>query len=338
MPTLVAQIAPQRSAQYAALANVLAPHELKLSPLGNQISEIEPIWLGGQSYLKFELPAAPDEDQARELGMLAMTGPFFLYYEQLREQAGPLLRPLETGFEPAFAPDLAVTRRYRGKTNEMFTLFLCNIARFSSAFAGRPWNRLRLFDPLAGGGTTLFTALILGADVAGVEKNVKDVQSTAAFLKQYTREQKIACRVKAERLKKLGKRWSFTLGQKRPRQCVLASGETARSTALVAGFRPHLIAADLPYGIQHRGKLRNLLAEALPVWTSMLPPGGAMALAWESTRFPRADMIALVESAGPLAVFDKPPYNMLAHRVDRVIKRRDVLVARPTERPAKDRA
>ena len=51
-------------------------------------------------------------------------------------------------------------------------------------------------------------------------------------------------------------------------------------------------------------------------------------MAWESTRFPRTDMIALVQAATPLTVLNEPPYDQLSHRVDRVIKNRDVLVAR----------
>lgn len=326
--TIIAQIAPQRSTQYAALASALARHELKLSPLGRQITTIDHLELDGRDYLKFEMDLEPDDVQVRELGMLAMTGAFFEYYEQLDKYAGPWLRPIDTHFRPRFPLDLVMARRYKGKTNELFTHFLCNIARFSSEFSHQPWETLRVFDPLAGGGTTLFTALVLGADVAGVEKSSKDVQSTAAFLKQYVREQRIACQVKEERLKKLGKRWWFTLGQETPKQCVLANGETIQSLELTVGFKkPHLIVADLPYGIQHYGKLTNLLTGALAVWASMLSPGGAMALAWESTRFSRSDMITLVESESPLTVLNEPPYNMLAHRVDRVIKQRDVIIA-----------
>jgi hypothetical protein len=332
MTTLVAQVAPQRSTQYAALASALAPHELELCPLGHQISAIAPVELGGQAYLKFEMGTVPDQDQLQELGMLATTRAFFLHYERLGEHEGPLLRPIETAFKPFFPPDVVMTRRYKGKTNEMFTHFMCNLARFSSGFARRPWSALRVLDPLAGGGTTLFTGLVLGADVVGVEKNAQHVQSTAAFLKGYARQQGIACKVREERLKKLGLRWWFTLGRDAPKQFVFAKGETAQSDRLISGFKnPHLIVADLPYGVQHHGPLATLLSEALPVWASLLLPGGAMVLAWESTRFPRADMMALVESVSPLAVLDEPPYNMLAHRVDRVIKRRDVLVVRPAK-------
>jgi hypothetical protein len=37
--------------------------------------------------------------------------------------------------------------------------------------------------------------------------------------------------------------------------------------------------------------------------------------------------MALVEATAPLTVRNTPPYDQLAHRVDRVIKRRDLLVA-----------
>jgi hypothetical protein len=331
MNTIVlAQIAPQRSTQYTALASQLAPHEIELSPLGRHIRSITPVTLSGQAYLKCDLTAPLDEFSVREFGWLAMTSAFFLYYERLDEYDGPFLKPIETHFTPLFPPDLVMTRRYQGKTNELFTHFLCNLARFSSDFSDQPWTELRLFDPLAGGGTTLFTGLVLGTDVAGVEHNKKNMHSTAVFLKQYTKEQRIPCAVKEERLKKLNaKRWRFMLGENPSRQCFLAKGETAQSAELIAGFKkPHLIVADLPYGIQHKGVLETLLTEALPVWASLLLPGGAMAFSWDSTRFPRTEMIALVESASSLNILNDPPYNHLAHRVDRVIKQRDVLIAR----------
>lgn len=329
MTTLLAQIAPQRSTQYATLATTMAPHELMLSPLGRVIKSIDVINLGGNTYCRCVFTAELDQIQLDELGMLATTSAFFWYYQALGEHTGPFLKPVEPKFVPYFSSDLVMTRRYKGKTNELFTHFLCNLAKFSSNFASAPWNTLRVFDPLAGGGTTLFTALMLGADAAGVEKNTKDVQTTASYIIQYAQAQKIACKLKEERLKKLGKRWCFLLGDAL-KQCILASGDTAASPHLMAGFKkPHLIVTDLPYGIQHRGQLVDLLTEALPVWASLLASGGAMALAWESTRFARDEMMALVEFTGVLTVRNEPPYNQLAHRVDRVIKQRDIIVARP---------
>jgi hypothetical protein len=329
MPTLVAQISPERSTQYASLARALAPHELTLSRLGDRISTTEPVRLGNLDYLRFTFAGDLSESALDELGRLATTAAYFEWHDQIGEQPGPFLRPLPAAFKPALPLDLIATRRYKGKTNELFTHFMCNIARFSSDFRDRPWRELRVLDPLAGGGTTLFTALVLGAEAAGVERDAADVETTATFLTQYLHDAGIACQVREERLKKLGHRWLFSIGKPTPRQCVLARGDTAQTRELISGFRPHLIVTDLPYGIQHQGELTDLLAAALPVWAGLLPPGGALVFAWDATRFDRGQMIAQVEAASTLRVLNTAPYDALAHRVDRVIKRRDVIVARP---------
>ena len=328
MPSYVVQIAPQRSTQYAALASELAPHELALCPVNRRISSIERVTLGGQEYLRFGSEEPPDDDQLREWGMLSMASAFFEFYDDLSELPGPFLRPIEIEFHSQFAKDFVMTRRYKGKTNEMITHFLCNIARFSSGFSHEPWGEIRVFDPLSGGGTTLFTALMLGADAAGVEKKIQDVQSTAAFLKQYMSNERMKHSVKEERLKGIGQRWQFAIGKEKDRSCILSCGYTVHSAKLIEGFKkPHLIVTDLPYGIQHYRELLPLLKSALPVWSSMMMPKGVLAMAWESTRFPRQQMIDIVESETPLMVLNDSPYDSLAHRVDRVIKERDILVA-----------
>jgi hypothetical protein len=277
--------------------------------------------------LQFELPEEPSPEQAKELGMLAMTSTFFVRHDDLGGIQGPLLKPIETGFTPALPREMMMARRYRGKTNELFTQYLCNVARYSSALAHRPWNTLRLLDPLSGGGTTLFAALMLGASVAGVEQKPKDVQTTTAFIRQFMREQGISCHERKAKLKGVGQRWTFTLGEQE-QTCLVAQGDTANAQTLISGFKPHLIVGDLPYGIQHKGQLAALLENSLPMWEDLLPPGGALVLAWESRRTPRDEIVELIEWSGALAVLDVPPYNQMAHRVDRVIKQRDVIVAR----------
>jgi hypothetical protein len=329
MSTLVAQIAPQRSTQYADLAAALAPHELRLSQLGEHMSQMRTLTLGGQRYIQFDLPSEPNESQARELGLLAMTNTFFVYHDQIAGTEGPFLRPIEPHLTPALPPELVAARRYRGKTNESFTQFMCNVARASSALGNRPWSTLRLLDPLSGGGTTLLVGLVLGASVAGVDHNAKDVESTVSFVQRFLRENGIAYKTKRERFKGTGRRWLLNIDRESQQTCVLAHGDTADAAQLISGFRPHLIVTDLPYGIQHHGRLVELLTGALPVWSSLLPPSGALVMSWESTRLSRSDMKGLVESVCSMTVRDDPPYNELAHRVDRVIKQRDVLVARP---------
>ena len=330
MTTLLAQLAPQRSTQYGDLVSALAPHELHLCPLGSAIRQLAPADMAGQRYLRLDLPDLPSPGQLVEMGTLATISAFFEMEPSLDERPGPWLRPLDTTFAPVLPPELAAARRYRGKTNELLCHFLCNLARYSSNFAGRPWQELRVLDPLAGGGTILFTALMLGAEVAGVEQDEQDVRSSVAYLRQFCQEAGITCRVQEERLRKVGRRTTLTLGKTPPRRCLLAEGKTEQTDAFVIGFKPHFIITDLPYGIQHNGPLIELLTHGLPVWTKLLPSGGTVAFAWDATRFERSEMVSLVEAVAPLSVLNASPYDELAHRVDRVIKRRDVLVARRT--------
>lgn len=331
MITLLAQVAPQRSTQYADLARTLAIPELQLSPVGHEATDFAQVTLGGQSYIRFRLPQEPDAQQRRELGMLAMTSAFFIAYDRLGDVDGPLLRPLDSGWQPVFSPDLVATRRYRGKTNELFTHLLCNLARYSSAFADQPWSNLSILDPLMGGGTTLFVGLMLGAQkVGGVDHETEDVRSTATFLQQYLQHERISHRMQPERLKGLGLRWHCTIGKKGSdhplQECIMASGDTRQTQTLLPGFKPHLIVADLPYGVQHHGQLTALLQEALPGWLAMVRRGGAVALAWDATRFSRPELLALLPALPNLQIHTAAPYLQLAHAVDRVIKARDVII------------
>lgn len=326
MPTLLAQIAPQRSTQYSALASALAPAELRLSPIGPHITSLEAVTLGGQAYLRADLSSPANETHLCELGGLAMTSAYFDLFKCIGDVDGPLLRPLETRYAPALPIELMTARRYKGKTSESFTHFMLNVARFSSAFAGMPWRDLRVFDPLMGGGTTLLAALVLGASAMGVEQGKEDVESTATYLAQFCREQRIPFEEKEERMKKYGRRWNFSIGTAQ-QQCAFAKGDTLQSAKLMHTLKwPHLIVTDLPYGIQHHGALVELLSAALPVWAGMLQAGGSIVMSWDSTRFSRDEMIALTGATSSMRALTDPPYDQMQHRVDRVIKQRDVVV------------
>ena len=329
MSDILAQISPQRSTQYSNIASALAPAELRLSPLGQATSSIDTVTLCSKEYLKFSInDGTMDDFVLYELGNLSMTNSFFYYYEYLGSITGPFLKPIEIPENHSLAYDLIMTRRYKGKTNEMFTHFLCNVARYSSGFSDRKWSNIRLFDPLAGGGTTLFTALYLGAETVGIEKNSKDVQSTVAFLKQYTKEQDIPCIFKEERLKKSINKYWFHIGREKQR-CIIVNGDTADSACLISGVKkPHCIVTDLPYGIQHGGRITDLLTRAIPVWSTVLVPGGSIVMSWDSSRFSRKEMINLIRDVSSLKIFDGDIYENMAHRVDRVIKERDVIVGK----------
>ncbi|TMC89296.1 MAG: hypothetical protein E6J10_01410 [Chloroflexi bacterium] len=282
---LALKITPQRSTQYANMAEVLAAPELLASPVGPAIQEIAPVTLAGQSYLLVTLDDLLSSSTVMPiLSRLGATSEVYQYFENLGEVEGPLLRPIEPQFTPFVPLEMAEVRRYKGKTNEVFTQVLLNMALFAGAYAGRFTERLRILDPLAGGGTTLFLGLAAGYDAFGIELERQDVETTAVFTRQYLHSEHIPYKELDERGRRAGRRYQFEIGQK---------GAT----------------------------------KALPVWESMILPGGTLALAWNATRIERANMVELVEQHTHLKVRNDPPYTQLVHTVDRVIKRRDILVA-----------
>ena len=335
MKKLALKIIPQRSTQYANMAEKLAAPELLASPLGAAIKQINPVTLAGQDYLLVTLddesiipPRPPLVDILPRLGA---TSGVYEFFEHIGEVEGPFLRPLETSFTPFVPLEMAEIRRYKGKTNEVFTRVLLNVAIFAGAYSNQCTGRLRVLDPLAGGGTTLFLALAAGYDAFGIEQKRQDIDTTAAFIRQYLNSEHIAYKELDERGRRAGRRYQFEIGRKgATRELVLAHGDTCEAdlhmVEVPGGPHVHAIVGDLPYGIQHFGEIAGMLNKALPVWESILLPGGTLALAWNATRIERVSLARLVEQHTHLQVRNDPPYTQLVHMVDRVIKKRDILV------------
>jgi hypothetical protein len=318
------QVAPQHSTQYADMTLRLAVPELLASPAGPRLSEVGSLRLGGIDYVAATLDEAADLETL--LPLLSRLGATSGSFELLD---GPLLRPLEPSFAPHVPLELAEARRYKGKTSEVFTRVLLNLALFAGDFSGRLDSRLRVLDPLAGGGTTLFLALAAGHDAFGIEQDRRDVETTVAFVREFAREERLSFREVHEKAKR---RYRLELGPRDDRRLLVLTHGDARAAAellldVPGGARFHAIATDLPYGIQHDGAAESLVAEAAEAWESVLLPGGAIALAWDATRLPRVRLRSALERSSSLEPREDGPYAALEHRVDRVIKRRDVLVA-----------
>lgn len=327
--TLAAKIAPQRSTQYAALASALAAPELSLSAIGPAIESPRPTTIAGQPYLLLDLRSDLTREQIATLDTLGATTEFYWYHDTVGGIPGPFLQPIEPEGTLLLSPEIVEARRYRGKTNELFSQVLINVARW--AHAGSP---TRLLDPLMGGGTFLFIALRLGLDAIGIERDRGDVESTDTFLAAYLQETRVRYQRKAERVDG-GRRTVFTLqpaGADRRLLAALAHGDTREAPALLAGLpggaRTDLIVADLPYGIQHTGQVEGLLKESLPGWSAVVADDAVLTLAWDATRLPRDVIGGWVEADGQWQILRGGAWESLGHAVDRVIKRRDVLVAR----------
>jgi SAM-dependent methyltransferase len=317
---LAIAIAPQRTTLYGNLARFLAVPELLASPLAPRLRDWERSKLAGQDWLLLDLDDPTEED----LALLWRFGTVAGVYEYF-------LRPLDPLQEPFVPAEIVEARRYRGKTSELFTAVLLNLALFAGDFAERTGERLRILDPLSGGGTTLFTALVRGCDAVGIEREKEDFDTTDAYTQQFLRGVGIPYKRIEERVRGAGRRAVFTIGRRgATRTFVLILGDTYNAPDLLDGLpggaRFHAIITDLPYGIQHQGQVVRFLEDALPGWADALLPGGTMALAWEATSVRRPDATALVEANPGLRVITTPPYDALEHQVDRQIKRRDVLV------------
>ena len=336
MKKLALKIRPQRSTQYADMTEKLAAPELLASPLGAAIKQIAPVTLAGQGYMVVTIDeesiVPPCPALVDILPRLGATSEAYEFFEHIGDVAGPFLRPLETVFTPFIPLEMAEVRRYKGKTNEVFTRVLLNIAIFAGAYSNQFTERLRVLDPLAGGGTTLFLALAAGYDAFGIEQQRQDVETTAVFVRQYLNSEHMPYKVIDERGRRAGRRYQFEIGQKgATRMLVLAHGDTSQADLhmqeVPGGPHMHTVVGDLPYGIQHFGEIAGMLSKALPVWEQMLLPGGTIALAWNATRIARSAMIEAVERQTHLRVRNDPPYTQFAHTVDRVIKKRDIVVA-----------
>lgn len=320
---LFALIAPQRATLYSQWVRQLAPQEWLASPLGRHISQWEYATVGGLDGLRIHLARDLTETDLELLGFFALTAAVF------RIHKGPplLLEPLPLERKRVLPRTLLETRRYKGKTNELLTDLMINLAWFASPWANNPSTRLRVLDPLCGGGTSLFAALVRGWDAFGVDKDIRTVDTTVAYLKHFLRTVRVKHDVNRVRVKGKGRRWIFTIKvTEPPLTCAIAQGDTGDTFDLLASPKAHLLVTDFPYGVQHRGLVIDLLTRGLPAWLRSLQKGGTLVLVWDQRTLSREEMVRLVEGIPGLRALNEPPWNGFVHPVDRVIKKRDILV------------
>ena len=321
----------------------LAELEVALGRFSTPCGEIGGKTIAGIPYVTFaaEAPLSP-ADLAR-LSRLSFL--YALFVEEGREDA-PRLLPVALPDTAYLPPEVSRILKYTGKTNELFTRLMINIALNSGAYADEPLPRL--LDPVAGRGTTLFEALVWGCSAAGIEIGDKAVGDTAAYFKRFLETEKYKHTFHKERVS--GENRSFTAVM---HTFALApskedwSGGNTRQLRLVAGnsryadafFRKntfHALVGDLPYGVQHGNVTREnqssltrnpreLLTACLPAWRKVLKPGAALVLAWNTLVLPRAEMAALLADQG-FEVKAGGPYDRFSHRVDQAI-RRDIITA-----------
>ena len=297
--------------------------------------------IAGVFYLTF---VADKELSAMDLVRIAKLSFVFALYEKVENY----LRPIEIPNVNLTGISISSLLKYTGKTNELFTRMMINVA--ASSIAIKNPGRLRLLDPIAGKGTTLFEGLTMGYDCYGIEIGEKAATESYNYLKKYLEIEKI--RHKTAKQRQSGPNKSYTaihyivdlakdkedFKNHQEQHFEMVNGDSIFADQFFRKNSFHILAGDLPYGVQHGnvtgGKQSNsftrnpkeLVKNCLPSWKNVLKPGGVLVLAWNTNVLPKKELATVLEEAG-LTVLSEDSYNQFSHRVDGAIMR-DILIAR----------
>ena len=332
MPTYAILQNPGHNRVYFKTARAMAHLELKLAggKMTSEPANIREEIIGGLPYLLFDTEAPLAGKDMFIISRLSFVYGIFEWHDK------KLLKPQEKKPEYYFeSDDITTILKYNGKTNELFTRMMLNIAAFSTQFDGP----LDVFDPLCGKGTTIFESLLCGHNAYGVEMDSKLAHEAYTFLKKYLENARYKHSTHQERqgMKNYtATRYQVKLNRSKagnPLAAEFISGDTRDVKSFYRKNTFHAIVGDLPYGVQHdskRGKnekSRNslpMLAEALPGWHRVLKPGGVLVCAWNLFLISRQEIEEALE-AGGFALTMAKGSGAFVHRVDNAINR-DVIV------------
>ena len=331
-------LAPSANRVYADQAGRLSQAELAaFAPvLSGPLEEIDATHLGGVEYLTFDGDLQPGD-----VAYLSNLSAAYALYERVQDD---LLRPVELTPLARYDSDLITIPKYAGKTNEQFTKLLLNLTLLASASAKRMLDGgLVVGDPLAGRGTTLNQALMYGYDAIGVELDGKHVEAYELFLKTWLKRKRLKHTAEMVPVRRQGRRAArrleITMAASKEdhkagavQKLTMLNADTTQLDGLLRGNVADVLVADLPYGVTHGsyedegGMSRrplDLLERAVPQWVTLLRPGGALGLSW-NTKVAKRALAEDILVANGLEIVE---YAELSHRVDQGIER-DIVVAR----------
>ncbi len=213
---------------------------------------------------------------------------------------GEALHALDQGPGFVLPRGLVWGAKYRGKTHEVLTQLLLNLALAHQRTD--PELTIKILDPVAGRGTTLLWAARYGLDARGIERDERALDDLQRHVKRQTK----LCRIKHEQARGTmgrgpkGRFLEFRFADSAVR---LVHGDTRHLRDLLQGERFTALVADLPYGIQHRSRAGTrdplqLIAAAAPGWVASLRPGGVLVLGFNSFLPRREALVELIEGAG----------------------------------------
>ncbi len=322
----------------------LAELQLACSTFYDQCGNLNIEEVAGIRYLCFEKKNPISATEKSTLSQLSFS---FALFQKITHNGKLSLVPIEKNFIPKVDHKISSVLKYPGKTNELFTRMMINVARLSSTHFSE--TNVKLFDPVAGRGTTLYEGMIYGFDVAGMELQSKSVQESCLFIKKFFEKERYKHRFDKRKIYGKNNTNPATLCEfhyakdkiqfksiESTRKIKIIEGNSSLASQYYKKNTFHFIVGDLPYGVAHGNfskgiqleKRRNpydFLDTSLAHWLDVLKPGGTMVLAWNTFVLSREKMVKLVQNNG-FKVLSDSPYDEFEHLVDSSIKR-DIIVA-----------
>lgn len=263
-----------------------------------------------------------------------------LMYAIFENVENGLLKPVAERFQAFIGEDLPAILKYKGKTNEMFLQMLINVALYVSDFAQMKDTVPEFLDPMCGRGTSLFVAANYGWNTTGSDVDKNDLSETEKFLTRYFEYHRMKHRRDhGSRTLKKGKPVPVTefiyaedpqaFKEKNTRSLKLANTDAGKISEAFGKEKFHVIATDLPYGIQHAavgGKLTGILKSDLPAWYNALKKGGAIAVSFNAQTMKRDVVEKLMTDAG-FTLPENEACRDFSHWVEQAVTR-DIVVAR----------
>jgi 16S rRNA G966 N2-methylase RsmD len=335
---------PGHNRVYYNAADTLALAELKIatSRMEAEVSDIRKETICGVRYILFETNRTLEGKDLEIVSRLSYVFALFLL------QSDQSLKPIfKTPFE-FVDPKISSLLKYPGKTNELFTRMMVNVALLSSSFSYE--DQINLLDPVAGKGTTLFEAISYGFDAKGIELEHKSVHEAQIFFKRFLEEERLKHNVFKRQISgekkssatyihefNLAKSKKDFKDQRNIKTLGLICGNTQKAFSYFKRPCFELIVGDLPYGVAHgnsgernQGSItrnpKELVESSIEGWAKTLKKGGVIVLAWNSFLISRAKLSESF-SSDEFEIFNTSPYDEFEHMVDKSIKR-DIIVVR----------
>lgn len=338
---------PGHNRVYYNVAGELALAELKIASIKFEVScdAIKIIEIAEVRYLSFE---AESELSLHDIGALSRLSFVFAIYKMLVVDGKECLHPIAIYDYAYVDTKISSLLKYPGKTNELFTKMMVNVALLSSEFNYD--TNIQLLDPVAGRGTTLFEASVYGYNATGVEIESKSVHEASVFFKKFIQTERYKHQSDKRQIAGQSKKEAVYVQEFdfAPTKEMFKKQELRRKLAYVNGasqnvesyFKAntfHLIVGDLPYGIAHGNSsaqrsgsiTRNpseMIEQCIEGWFKVLKKGGVIVLAWNVFVAAKIKLEQIFVNHG-FEVLSEGPYANFEHMVDKSIKR-DIIVAR----------